>query len=162
VFEAVSDPVLEALAREMMTKDIIPTLTAPRGLDLAAYAEAILGRFRNPEIRHLLSQIAWDGSQKLPFRILGTLTETLEAGRSIERLAIPLAAWMRFVARRAKAGETITDPLADRLAEIGAATTGEAKADVAAFLTLDSVFPAALASNPTFVGAVEKAYADLA
>lgn len=162
VFEAVGDPALEALAREMMTKDIIPTLTAPRGLDLAAYAEAILARFRNPEIRHLLSQIAWDGSQKLPFRILGTLTETLEAGRSIERLAIPLAAWMRFVARRAKAGETITDPLADRLTEIGAATTGEAQADVAAFLTLDSVFPAALASNPTFVDAVEKAYADLA
>ena len=161
VFEAVNDPALESLAREMMTKDIIPTLTAPRGLDLAAYAEAILARFRNPEIRHLLSQIAWDGSQKLPFRILGTLTETLDAGRSIERLAIPLAAWMRFVALRAKAGEAITDPLADRLAEIGAATTGEAKADVAAFLALDSVFPSALATNPTFVAALEKAYTDL-
>lgn len=162
VFEAVSDPALETLARDLMVKDIIPTLTAPRGLDLAEYAEAILARFRNPEIRHYLSQIAWDGSQKLPFRILGTLTETLEAGRSIERLAISLAAWMRFVALRAKTGEAITDPLADRLTEIGVGVTGDAKTDVAAFLALDSVFPAKLTSNSTFVEAVEKAYAELA
>lgn len=162
VFEAVSDPALETLARDLMAKDIIPTLTAPRGLDLADYAEAILGRFRNPEIRHYLAQIAWDGTQKLPFRILGTLTETLDAGRSIERLAIPLAAWMRFIALRAKTGEAITDPLADRLTEIGVGVTGDANTDVAAFLALDTVFPAALTSNPTFVAAIEKAYADLA
>ena len=162
VFEAISDPMLESLAREMMTSDIIPTLTAPRGLNLAEYAEAILGRFRNPEIRHLLSQIAWDGSQKLPFRILGTLTETLEAGRSIERLAIPLAAWMRFVVLRAKTGEAITDPLADTLSEIGVGATGDARTDVAAFLTLESVFPAALAGDARFVEAVEKAYSELA
>jgi fructuronate reductase len=161
VFEAVSDPVLEALARDLMVKDIIPTLTAPRGLDLTAYAEAILARFRNPEIRHYLSQIAWDGSQKLPFRILGTLTETLEAGRSIERLAIPLAAWMRFVALRAKTGEAITDPLADKLTEIGVGVTGDAKTDVSAFLALDAVFPTTLTNNATFVAAVEKVYAEL-
>ncbi len=162
VFEAVSDPVLEALARDLMVKDIIPTLTAPRGLALEAYAEAILARFRNPEIRHYLSQIAWDGTQKLPFRILGTLTETLDAGRSIERLTIPLAAWMRFIALRAKTGEAITDPLHDKLSEIGVGVTGDARTDVAAFLALDSVFPAALAKNAVFVDAVEKAYAELA
>lgn len=161
VFEAVSDPTLAALARDMMAKDIIPTLTPPRGLDLQGYADAILARFQNPEIRHLLSQIAWDGSQKLPFRILGTLTETLEAGRSIERLVVPLAAWMRFIAHRAKAGEAIVDPLQERLSAVGAAATGEEKADVAAFLALDTVFPAALAENPTFVAALEAAYANL-
>lgn len=162
VFEAVSDPVLETLARELMVQDIIPTLTAPRGLDLAEYAEAILARFRNPEIRHLLAQIAWDGSQKLPFRILGALSDNLDAGRSIARLAIPLAAWMRFVALRAKTGEAITDPLHDKLTEIGVGVTGDARTDVAAFLALDSVFPAKLTGNPTFVEVVEKAYADLA
>ena len=161
VFEAVSDPALAALAQDMMANDIIPTLTPPRGLDLQSYADAILARFQNPEIRHLLSQIAWDGSQKLPFRILGTLTEALEAGRSIERLVVPLAAWMRFIAHRAKAGEAIVDPLQERLSAVGAAATGEEKADVAAFLALDTVFPAALAENPTFVAALEAAYANL-
>ncbi len=161
VFEAISDPVLAKLARDLMIEDIIPTLTPPRGMDLPAYAEAILKRFRNPEIRHLLAQIAWDGSQKLPFRILGTLGEALDAGRSVDRLAIPLAAWMRFIRLRASAGEKIVDPLADKLVAVAAMCTGDARADVAAFVALDAVFPASLAANPAFVGALEKAYADL-
>lgn len=145
-----------------MIEDIIPTLTAPRGLDLPAYAEAILKRFRNPEIRHLLAQIAWDGSQKLPFRILGTLGEALEAGRSVDRLALPLAAWMRFIRLRAAAGEKIVDPLADKLIAVAATCMGDARTDVAAFVALDAVFPASLAANPAFVSALETAYADLA
>lgn len=162
VFEAISDPALAKIAEDLMVQDIIPTLIAPRGLDLPAYAQAILGRFRNPEIRHLLSQIAWDGSQKLPFRILGTVADALEAGRPVDRLALPLAAWMHFVRRRAAEGEKIVDPLADRLVETAAACTGDAKADVAAFLKLEQVFSRDLAGNTTFVAALEKAYAALA
>ncbi len=162
VFEAISDPALAKIAEDLMVQDIIPTLTAPRGLDLAAYAQAILGRFRNPEIRHLLAQIAWDGSQKLPFRILGTVADALAAGRSVDRLALPLAAWMHFVRRRAAEGEKIVDPLADRLVETAAACTGDAAGDVAHFLKLEPVFNRDLAGNATFVTALEKAYAELA
>lgn len=162
VFEAISDPELARIAEDLMVQDIIPTLTAPRGLDLAAYAQAILARFRNPEIRHLLSQIAWDGSQKLPFRILGTVADALENGRSVDRLALPLAAWMHFVRRRAAEGEKIVDPLADRLVETAAACSGDAKADVARFLKLEPVFSRNLAGNATFVAALEKAYGALA
>ncbi|MFT4255253.1 MAG: mannitol dehydrogenase family protein [Caulobacter sp.] len=161
VFEAVGDPALEALARDLMVKDIIPTLTAPRGLDLAAYAEAILDRFRNPEIRHLLSQIAWDGSQKLPFRILGTVKDALEAGRDVERLAVPIAAWFHFLKMRAAEGVAVTDPLADRLLAVVQALPSEAKGDVAAFLAIEAVFPAELAADARFVAAVEKAYGAL-
>ena len=162
VFEAISDPALARIAEDLMVHDIIPTLTAPRGLDLQAYAQAILGRFRNPEIRHLLSQIAWDGSQKLPFRILGTVADALAAGRPVDRLALPLAAWMHFVRRRVAEGVKIVDPLADRLVETAAACTGDAKADVAQFLKLEPVFSRDLAGNATFVAALEKAYGDLA
>ncbi len=161
VFEAISDADLARIAEDLMVQDIIPTLTAPRGLDLIAYAQAILGRFRNPEIRHLLSQIAWDGSQKLPFRILGTVVDALDAGRSVERLALPLAAWMRFVRRRAAEGVKIVDPLADRLVETAAACTGDVKNDVAQFLKLEPVFSRELAGNAVFVAALEKAYATL-
>lgn len=161
VFEAMSDPVLAKLAEDMMTLDIIPTLIAPRGLDLGLYAEAILKRFRNPEIRHLLAQIAWDGSQKLPFRILGTIADALEAGRSVERLAIPLAAWMHFVRRQAAAGTAIIDPLADQLVAVAKGCCNGTQAEVAAFLALGAVFPASLQNNEAFVAAVEKAYSDL-
>jgi fructuronate reductase len=161
VFEAISDPELAKLAEDLMVQDIIPTLTAPRVLDLEAYAQAILARFRNPEIRHLLAQIAWDGSQKLPFRVLGTVADALEAGRSVDRLALPLAAWMHFVRRRAGDGVKIVDPLADRLVETAAACTGGAAGDVAEFLKLEPVFSRELAGNAVFVAALEKAYAEL-
>ena len=162
VFEAISDPALARLAEDLMVQDIIPTLTAPRGLDLAAYAQAILRRFRNPEIRHLLAQIAWDGSQKLPFRILGTVVDALEAGRSVDRLALPLAAWMHFVRRRAADGVAIVDPLSDRLVETAAACTGDAAGDVARFLKLETVFSRDLAGNAVFAAALERAYEELA
>jgi fructuronate reductase len=161
VFEAMSDPVLAALARDLMVEDIIPTLTAPRGLDLAAYAEAILKRFRNPEIRHLLAQIAWDGSQKLPFRILGTLGEALEAGRSVDRLAIPLAAWMRVIRLRAASGEKIVDPLADKLLEVAATCTGDAKDRRRGLPGARHGVPAGDGGEPAFVASLEKAYAEL-
>ncbi len=51
----------------------MPTLTAPEGTDLNAYADALLDRYANPAIRHRTWQIAMDGSQKLPQRLLGTL-----------------------------------------------------------------------------------------
>jgi hypothetical protein len=70
----------------------------------------VLARFANPAIRHLLSQIAWDGSQKLPYRLLDTVRDALSAGRPIDRLAIPIAAWLRFLARAARQNQPITDP----------------------------------------------------
>lgn len=65
----------------------------------------------------MLSQIAWDGSQKLPFRILDTVRDNLHANRDINLLCIPIAAWCLFVSRKAKAGESITDPKATALIE---------------------------------------------
>jgi fructuronate reductase len=79
----------------------------------------------------------------------------------VDRLAIPLAAWMRVIRLRAASGEKIVDPLADKLLEVAATCTGDAKTDVAAFLALDTVFPPAMASKPAFVASLEKAYAEL-
>jgi fructuronate reductase len=127
-------------------------------LDLAAYIEAILKRFRNPGLRHALAQIAWDGSQKLPFRIFGTIADNLAAQRPIDRLCIPVAAWMHFVRRAALDGKRVTDPLARELFEIGAACRNNASADLPRFFTLGSVFPHSLTSNPRFKAELALAY----
>jgi fructuronate reductase len=161
VSQAMADADLAAFIRALMTEDILPTLEAPRGLDLRVYAESILKRFRNPSIRHELAQIAWDGTQKLPFRLHGTILENLAAGRPIERLCVAIGAWMRFIRRQSLRGVRVTDPLADRLMEIGRATEGRAASDVPRFLALTSMFPAALASEPRFVRAVSRAYDEL-
>jgi fructuronate reductase len=158
VAEAVGDPTLHALVRALMTEDILPSLEAPRGLDLRAYIDAILVRFRNPNMRHELAQIAWDGSQKLPFRILGTIRDALAAGRPTDRLCLPLAAWMRFVRRAAQRGESLNDPLEKKLLDVGHACTGRGAEDVPLFLALDAVFPADLRSEPRFMNPLVRIY----
>ncbi|AKC86380.1 mannitol dehydrogenase family protein [Pseudoxanthomonas suwonensis] len=160
VADAMRAPALAGFVERLMGQDIVPSLELPRGFDADAYVAAILARFRNPAIRHLLAQIAWDGSQKLPVRLLGTIADALAAGRDIDRLCLPVAGWMRFVRRQANAGVAIVDPLADQLAGIGLRTTGEAEHDVAAFLALDTVF-APLSADARFVAALRRAYAAL-
>ncbi|MEP9358615.1 mannitol dehydrogenase family protein [Sphingomonas sp. KR3-1] len=149
VFEAVSDPALGGFVDRLMHDDIAGALKPVEGLDVQGYADAVLGRFRNPAIRHLLSQIAWDGSQKLPYRLLDTVRDRLAAGQDVARLAVPVAAWIAFLHRKAQLGETITDPLADMLA--GAASGSD---PAAAVLALRQVFPAQLAEDARFRDAV--------
>ena len=95
--ETVADAPFAGLARRLWRDEIIPTLTPPPGEDLDAYARALLARFENPAIRHRTWQIAMDGSQKLPQRLLGTIRERLKAGAPIDHLALGVAAWMRYV-----------------------------------------------------------------
>jgi fructuronate reductase len=143
VADAIADPLLGPFVERMVREDVIATL--PPAFDLQAYATETLQRFRNPTIRHKLSQIAWDGSQKLPYRLLDTVHDALQAGRSIERLAVPIAAWLVFVESRASAGTAIVDPLAEQLSEIG---TGANAAE--RLLDLHSIFPENLANDPLF------------
>jgi fructuronate reductase len=162
VAATMTDPALASFVRHLMTEDIRPSLKAPSGLDLDAYIDAVLRRFRNRTIRHLLAQIAWDGSQKLPFRILPVIAGNLTAGRSIARLCVPIAAWFHFIRRQARHGREIIDPLAPQLLELAKRCTGEPAGDVATFLGLEKVFSAELARNTTFRAALESAYAQLA
>jgi fructuronate reductase len=162
VAQAMEDVDLAAFIATMMKRDILPSIKAPRGLDLSIYIQAILKRFRNPAIRHALAQIAWDGSQKLPFRLLGTIQDNLAAGRPVDRLCVPVAAWLHFIHRKAAHGDQVIDPLGKRLYDIGRACTNRASTDLPLFLTLDSVFPPALAGNDIFTSALARAYDGLA
>ncbi|HET9640050.1 MAG TPA: mannitol dehydrogenase family protein [Allosphingosinicella sp.] len=153
VADAMADGALAGFVERLVREDIVATLQ-PSPLDLQAYCGGILERFRNPAIGHRLAQIAWDGSQKLPYRLLDTISDSLGAGRPVERLAVTVAAWILFVERRAQAGAEIVDPLAARLSAIGRSAD-----PVAGLLELRQVFPERLAEDPRFRGAVEAAAA---
>ena len=153
VAEAMRDAPLARFVEQLMRDDIAPAVVAPPGLELPGYIADVLARFANPAIRHLLSQIAWDGSQKLPYRLLGTVCEALEAGRPIDRLAVPIAAWLRFLEKAAHEGRTITDPLAEEL--LGRA------ADWRAVLAMPAVF-GPLGHDARFIAAVGQAREALA
>jgi fructuronate reductase len=158
VAQAMAEPALRAFVERLMIEDIQPTLIIPPGEELAAYRQSILQRFENPAMRHQLAQIAWDGSQKLPIRILGTIADAIRVHRSLARLALAVAAWMHFIRSRVATATPIVDPLREQLVACGRRATGDAKHDLPMFLNLPGVFPASLARNAEFVQALGGAY----
>ncbi len=117
-----ADPHFAAFARRLMD-DSAPTLTMPPGTDLATYTQSLLTRFANKALQHRTWQIAMDGSQKLPQRLLGTMRDRLAKGLPIDNHALAVAGWMRYVTGMDEQGRSIDvrDPFAKDLASIARA-----------------------------------------
>lgn len=158
---AMGDPRLAAFVETLMRQDMQPTLRPARGLEIPSYIDALLTRLRNPAVQHRLSQIAADGSLKLPYRFLEPIADLLNLGRPIARVCAPVAAWMQFVRDAMRRGEILNDPLRARLAQVATGCTGKAAADVARFLSLSEIFPPSLAGDPRVADAIAAAYDDL-
>jgi len=156
VHEAIGWPPLRAYVRRLWS-EAASTLKPTPGLDLGAYQDALLKRFDNPHLAHRLTQIAMDGSQKLPPRLLATTEDRLAAGASIDALALAVAAWVRWQRGVDEAGAPfkVEDPRAAELARslAGANTAAEM---VAAVTAERAVFSASLAANPVFIEALTR------
>jgi fructuronate reductase len=166
IAEAVTDPDIAERARQYLFEDALPTLTPPEGLDLQQYGEQILARFANPHTGHTTVQVAMDGTQKIPFRWGGVLSDALAAGWEPKGVAFGLASWAEFVRRRTRSGEGVDDPRAAELAALvddaevpgGSDGLGDveglagAEEDIRALLTLPGLLPAG--TPDSFVDAV--------
>jgi fructuronate reductase len=159
IAQTIADPAFARFVTALMDEEITPTLTLPPGVDVAAYKRALLDRFRNPALRHRTWQIAMDGSQKLPQRLLGTIRDRLKAGASIHRLALGVAAWMRYVTGIDERGQPIDvrDPLAARLRQPADASGPSAERLAPALLGVQEIFGTDLSQDPRFVAAVTAA-----
>ena len=134
------------------------TLDPVPGIDLSGYARDLRLRFSNPAIAHQTYQIAMDGTQKLPQRLLEPALVALERGQSLDPFAFSVAAWMRYAVGTKDDGTTfaLRDP---REAEIRALVDGAgrtASALATALLALPGLFPARLVETPGFAGAVSR------
>lgn len=160
VFDAMQQSALRAFVTQLAQDEIIGSFHAPAELDVARYSQDIFQRFDNPAIRHLLAQIAWDGSQKLPMRVFPVILDNLAAGRSIRLLCLVVASWMLFIRLRARQQPDVAlvDPLAKVLLDTEAGCSGEAVADTALFLALSAVFPPALQQSEQFQLELSAAY----
>lgn len=139
VADAMADVRLAAFVERMVILDVLPGVPALAGFDLRRYVDDVLARFRNPAIHHRLAQIAIDGSQKLPYRLFDSVAAARSAGQPVARLLLPVAAWMRWIARTESAA-LINDPLAQALwsaARDGCDPVGR-------LMGLAALFPAAL------------------
>ncbi len=122
--------------------------------DVAAYRSALADRFANPRIEHRLEQIAADGSQKLPVRILPVLRRERAAGRLPESALRVLAAW---VGHLRGGGAPVQDPRGDELVALAAGPLPDAARRVLAVLDPalaedTEVASAVVALVPSFTG----------
>jgi fructuronate reductase len=143
VADAVADPSCRAWLEEWWSE-------ASRHLpfsepDLAAYRAALLDRFANPRIHHQLGQIAADGSQKLPVRILPALRLERAAGRLPTGAVRALAAWILHLRG---AGVPVSDVGSDQVVPLA---TGPVRAAVPRVL---AALDPALADDHELVAAV--------
>lgn len=158
---AMADIHLAAFAGQVM-EDSTPTLAMPAGTDLAAYRKSLLERFSNPALHHRTWQIAMDGSQKLPQRLLGTMRDRLAQNLPIDTHALAVAGWMRYVTATDEHGHKIDvrDPIAAELTAIAQTAGPVADRLAPALLDVGAVF-GTLGADPRVRVAVTGALAKL-
>lgn len=150
VSDVMADPVLNPLVGRHLAA-AAATLPQLDRVNFADYADALITRFSNPHLHHQTYQIAMDGTEKLPQRILAPALDALEAGQPMAPFAFAVAAWMRYTLGRTEAGETyaLRDPREDELTRL---THEQEDGEVVANLVaLPGLFPSALAKDSVFL-----------
>ena len=142
VGELVAEPIFRTFLRRMMDEEIHPGLTVPPGVDIEAYKTSVLDRFSNRALSHRTWQIAMDGSQKLPQRLLGSIRSALENNLPIECLSLGIAAWMRYVLGIDEHGRPIdvSDPLAATLKNISSMAQENPRTTIERFFEIEEIF----------------------
>ncbi|MGO3908304.1 fructuronate reductase [Huaxiibacter chinensis] len=159
--ECMEDDAFRDAARRLMLDEQAPTLRIT-GVDLTDYADSLIARFANPALQHRTWQIAMDGSQKLPQRMLEGIRVLIQRESRWPLLALGIAGWMRYVSGVDERGNSIDvrDPLSDKIRSLVESSSDAER--VSALLTLSEIFGIDLPNNPSFVAAVSDAYRRIA
>lgn len=161
VAQAMELPLITGIL-DPLWEEIRAVLHAPQGVDPARYVDNLKQRFRNPALMHRTAQIACDGSQKLPQRLLAPLRERLAEGLSSPAIATALAAWMHYVVKTAHTQDGIlSDPLADEIL-LKARRNNDASGVVDALLSLEKIFGRDLPANAALRDQIIDKFVDLA
>jgi fructuronate reductase len=141
IADALELPGLIGVLRRFIAEEIAPSFTPPPRVSVIAYGDEVLERFADPAIRHRTIQVAMDGSQKLPYRVVRTVLDLSARGLTPRFGALVVAAWIRYAEGFADDGRVL--PLDDPLApEIRAALAGGPPVDQ--LLGLTQIFSADL------------------
>jgi fructuronate reductase len=117
--------------------------------EISAYRAALVERFANPRMHHRLDQIAADGSQKVPIRILPVVRLERSAGRMPQGALRVVAAW---VAHLRGAGVAVEDARGDSVVPLAAGPLPDAVRKV-----LDTLDPDIAADDEVVATVVDEA-----
>ncbi|MGP0031620.1 MAG: mannitol dehydrogenase family protein [Acidimicrobiales bacterium] len=77
-----------------LVDDVLEVGRLPAAVQPGAFARDALRRFSNPALGHTCSQVAADGSRKLPQRFASVVTARRSAGLDAMRFAVVVAVWI--------------------------------------------------------------------
>ncbi|USD62494.1 mannitol dehydrogenase family protein [Vibrio sp. SCSIO 43140] len=157
IYECMQDEALKAATLRLMTQEQAKSLQEGLEVNLETYANLLIQRFSNTNIKHKTGQIAMDGSQKLPQRSIDPFM-TLQR-RGIDRVCLPvaIAGWMHYTINQALRGETIFDPLEAIYKEI-ALSDAPSVEKANALLSIEKIFGSHKSENPEFHEKVIEAF----
>ncbi len=158
ISEVMEQPAFVNLIKTYMAREAGETIFAPDGFDIEAYKQQLRDRFSNKSLKHRTWQIAMDGSQKLPQRLLETLREQLSGNGHIDILCLGIAAWIRYVSGVDEKGAPIevSDPLAKELRAACDANQGNPAGMVKAVVAIQKVFGNDLINESRFIETTSK------
>jgi fructuronate reductase len=153
IAECIAQPAIHGFVHGLMTHEVAPHLARP---DWAAYRDALLARFANPELKHSVHQIATDSSQKIPQRWPPSVLGQLEAGQPFERLAFAAAAWMRYCLGEDERGlvYAMSDPMAQQVQALARTHATDAAATVQALGRISAIWGDALPQHSAWLARV--------
>jgi mannitol 2-dehydrogenase len=145
VDEAIALAPLRRYLERLLATEAIPTLREIPGHPAADYAETTLHRLANTGVRDQVARLCIDGTAKFPSFLIPTVERQLELGGPVDRAALALAAWARYLA--------VTPPAArapDPHAGPAVALALESMQEPLAFLALEEVFTPPLRESERF------------
>lgn len=115
--EAAAHPLISRYLRKVLEQDVLPNVAAVPGFTPQAYLESVLSRFSNPGVADTISRLCYDGANRQPKFIVGSVRETLKTGKSPDGLALSSALWSHYCLGRAESGQAIeaNDPAWEQL-----------------------------------------------
>jgi len=138
VHEVCRDELFAGFLLGYMNEEARPTLDPVPGVDLDDYCAQLMQRFGSEAIKDTLMRQIVDGSERIPKFLLPVVREQLRTGGVIDRSALVLAAWSRFIEGVADDG-SVLEPIDKRLDELRVAAAAEATTP-GAFLDYAPVF----------------------
>lgn len=96
VFECARDPELYELTYDYVTKSVIPCIKG-NGIDLEAYRDEVLNRFRNDHIRDTLQRICQDSFSKLIAFVQPTLFDCYRLNVDAKGVVLIVALYLNFL-----------------------------------------------------------------
>ena len=150
VHEVTTDPLFARFLLDYMITEAIPTLRPVPGVELVHYANQLIERFSNPEVRDTVARLCANASDLIPKFLLPVIRQQLAAGGPVTRSAAVVASWARYAEGTDESGEPheIDDDLAPRLQ----AAAGRQRGHPTAFLEDNRGVFGELADDPRFTG----------